>query len=89
MNLQFISSPGGRPAELMGWRSVRRPSTFSFKRLLQPNLVGSISREGDSDLFKSRGWPFRGPFKGQKSGNFDKSLKIFVYFNNAYPYTLL
>jgi len=28
-------------------------------------------------LFRSRGWPLRGPFKGQKRGSFDKSLKIF------------
>jgi len=31
----LFSSPGQRPAELMGWCSVRHPSHFSFQRLLQ------------------------------------------------------
>jgi len=33
--------------------------------------------DGDSDLFKQRGWPLLGPNKGQNKDNFNKSLKIF------------
>jgi len=31
--------------------------------------------DGDSDLFKYRGWPHLGPNKGQNKENFDKSSK--------------
>jgi len=33
--------------------------------------------DGDSDLFKYRGWPLLGPNNGQNKENFDKSSNIF------------
>jgi len=33
--------------------------------------------DGDSDLFKQRGWPLLGANKGQNKDNFDTFSKIF------------
>jgi len=41
------------------------------------HLLAHLAMAWDSDLYKSRGWVLKGPFKGQKRGNFDKYLKIF------------
>jgi len=65
--------------------SVRPASTFSFKRLLLKNHKVNFNQtwqetclgDGDSDLFKSRGWPLLGPNKGQNKENLDKYSKIF------------
>jgi len=53
---------------------VRPASTSSFKRLFLKNHRANFNQtwketffaDGDSDLFKLRGWTLQEPFKGQK-----------------------